>query len=421
MTTIFFILCNLFQVLLIYAFVEKMLTRKYSKSLTFIVWIIGFIVDETLVYFANNNSFNTVLYNILVFLIICIFYNESIKNKVIALVYMNVFSMLSECIVYFSITAFFEMTDETYLMGSVAAKIIECLIIRVVLIIKKDKYIVNFNFRLWVSVLAIPLISYAFFFIQMNIDGVFFSASAEVFFYSIFLVINYIAFSLFDDVAQVMTLKNENKLLENQKEYYIKQNEQVFKLWDSMREFRHNITNQYFLEQTLLRDGKYEELDKRYTEMMAYTKSNVYSVSTGISYIDSLLSYKLSMIKEMGVKIVSEFKLPADLQIDKNDLAVIVGNLVDNSIDALKQVKNEDKMFKILMFYESPNLVIKIYNTYEGERKLDADGNYITTKEDREMHGIGLKSIKRIVEGYKGIIKYDVTDEIFGVIIHIQL
>ena len=101
MTTVFFIICNLFQLLLIYAFVEKMLTRKYNKNITFVAWIIGFIVDETLVYFANNNSLNSFLYNIIVCMVLFFSYSDSIKNKIIVLVYMNVFTMLSECLVYF--------------------------------------------------------------------------------------------------------------------------------------------------------------------------------------------------------------------------------------------------------------------------------------------------------------------------------
>lgn len=421
MTTVFFIICNLFQVLIIFSFVDKMLTRKYSKKVTIIAWIIGFIVDESLVYFANNMNINTLLYYTVVILILYFFYNEHIKNKIIVLAFMCVFSMLSECIVYFVMIAFFEITEKTYLMGSASAKIIECIIIRVVLIIKKDKYIVNFNFRLWLSVLVIPMISYAFFIVQLNLNDGFSSTLVEVIFYTMFLIINYVAFSMFDDVSQVMLLKSENKILEKQKEYYIKQNEQVFALWESMREFRHNISNQYFSEQTLLREGRYEELDKRYTDMMSYVRSNVYSVRTGIFCIDSLLSYKLSMLKEMNVDIVSEFKLPTDLEIDMNDLTVIVGNLVDNATDALKEVKSDKKKFKILMFYEMPNLVIKVYNSYEGERKRDSDNNFITTKDNTDMHGIGLKSIKRIVEGYKGIVKFDVKEELFGVIIHMQL
>lgn len=419
--TIFYIICNLFQMLLMYAFAEKMLTRKYSKNITFFSWLVSVSVDEILVHIVKNNNFNIVLYNIIIFYLLYTLYNESIKNKIIVLVFMNISGIISECIVYFLMRTLVGATDETYLMGAASAKIVECIIIRVFLIIKKDRYIVDFNFRLWVSVLTIPFVSYVFFVVQYYFNNGFSNVTVEVLFYSLFLIINYISFSMYDDVSQVMLLRNENKLLENQKEYYLKQNEQVFELWESMREFRHNISNQYFSEQTLLREGRYEELDKRYTDMMSYVRSNVYSVRTGIFCIDSLLSYKLSMLKEMEVDIISEFKLPKDLNIDMNDLTVIVGNLVDNSTDALKEIKMVKKKFKILMFYETPNLVIKVYNTYEGERKIGADNNFLTTKDNSDMHGIGLKSIKRIVEGYKGIVKFDVKEDMFGVIVHIQL
>ena len=102
-------------------------------------------------------------------------------------------------------------------------------------------------------------------------------------------------------------------------------------------------------------------------------------------------------------------------------MTLILGNLLDNSIDALKAVSGKVKRFIIKMVYDEPNLMILVSNTFEGDRKLDEEKNYVTTKENSEMHGIGLKSIKGIVDNYKGKIIFDVKDNNFEVKIHMVL
>lgn len=421
MTTVFFIICNLFQILILYSFVDKMLTRKYNKRITVAIWTIVFAIDEIIVQLVDNMDINTIFYFGLFAVILFFLYKNSIKSKVIVMVFINAFSLISECVVYFSMISFIEMTDDVYLMGSAAAKVVECVFIRIVLLIKKEKKYMELSFRIWASMLVIPITTNVIFVLQYVLNGGFENAKTEVVFYSLFLLINYIGFSMFDDIQQVMLLKQENKLLENQKEYYLSQCEEVQKLWESMREFRHNINNHYITEQVLLKRGEYEELSKRYESMMDYVQLETMYANSGNLYIDSLINYKLSVMKGLDVKINCELRLPDTLATGNDDVVVVVGNLIDNSIDAIREVKSKDKEFNIKIVYDEPNIMMLVQNTYEGERKLDDDNNYVTTKEDNKLHGIGLKSIKRIVEGYDGKVLFEVTDKYFEVRVHMML
>lgn len=421
MTELFYAVCDIFQLLILYEFMDKMLERKYGKYKTYLVWISIFILDEVVVYLGNNNYLNTVVYYTLMIFLIFFLYGGSIKSRVLVMIFMDVFSTISEIAVYVIMYMLFTVTDDVYMLGSASAKILQCILLRVVLLIKKDSKNLEMNFRLWISVLAIPLITNVILMCQCYFNRGFHNIRYEILLYILFLIINYVSFSMFDDIQQVMLLKNENKLLEQQRGYYLRQCEQVQKLWEDMRDFRHNIKNQYISEQVMLKNKDYGELEQRYETMIDYMKSEVLYASSGNLYIDSIINYKLSLMQVREVMIECDLMIPKSLPINSDDMTLVLGNLLDNSIDALKEVTAKEKHFFIKMVYDEPNLIMLVSNTYKGERNRDSKNQYLTTKDDSNMHGIGLKSIKRIVDSYNGKMFFNDDDNIFEVKLHMVI
>jgi sensor histidine kinase YesM len=64
--------------------------------------------------------------------------------------------------------------------------------------------------------------------------------------------------------------------------------------------------------------------------------------------------------------------------------------------------------------------MLEISNTYEGERIKKGENEYISTKDNKRMHGIGLITVKNIVKKYRGSV--DICDEgnIFDVVVYIR-
>lgn len=418
MTILFYAICDIFQLLILFSFMEKMLGRKYNKYITYVVWIGMFIIDEVVVHFSDSSYLNLAIYFIILISNTFLLYDGSLKSKMLVIVFVDIFSAISETVAFLIISMLFSVTDDIFMLGSASAKILECVMLRVVMLINKDRKNMEIGFRLWASVLAIPIVTDVILMAQYYINEGFHNSVYEVLLYTLYLIINYVAFSMFDDIQQVMLLKNENKLLEQQRGYYLKQCEQVQKLWEDMREFRHNIKNQYVSEQVMLINGDYKELEQRYRTMIDYIQSEVLYASSGNLYIDSIINYKLSVMQNLNASIKCDLLIPKELPVNSDDMIVILGNLLDNSIDALKEVSNKEKQFQIKLVYDEPNLILLISNTYEGKRYSDTMNNYLTTKDNKDMHGIGLKSVKKIVDNYKGRIIYNDRDGIFEVKLH---
>ena len=99
---------------------------------------------------------------------------------------------------------------------------------------------------------------------------------------------------------------------------------------------------------------------------------------------------------------------------------------MDNAIEGASKVKDNYKKV-IVNFYQGPNeesgimeFYLKVQNTLDvGVLKVSPNGTIETTKEDKDSHGIGLKSVKKIVQSYGGTMNIDVRPERFIVELHI--
>ena len=86
----------------------------------------------------------------------------------------------------------------------------------------------------------------------------------------------------------------------------------------------------------------------------------------------------------------------------------------DEQINVMQENQTQEKWLSVVLNYEKGVLFIQIQNSYHIVRK-DADGNYLTTKQETQNHGIGLKNVRRIVNQNHGTMQITDSDRIFDV------
>lgn len=167
----------------------------------------------------------------------------------------------------------------------------------------------------------------------------------------------------------------------------------------------------------MLENHQYEKA-VNYLKEKAERDERAQNKHTGITTIDIMLNHKISAAKDYHIC----FDVNSDIYncpLKDGDLCVMLGNLLDNSIDAVKDLPEQQRWIKIIL--KSPNniFMVEITNPYEGIRKKRKD-YYLTTKiEDCQMHGIGLRSVEKIVLSYGGDIEISDKDKIFKIIVTI--
>ena len=142
-------------------------------------------------------------------------------------------------------------------------------------------------------------------------------------------------------------------------------------------------------------------LDRMEADIKAYELQN----KTGNSVLDTLLTGKSMYCAKHGITltVVADGSL-LDFM-DAMDICSIFGNALDNAIESVLNIAEKEKrLIHVSVSQVKSFVMIRIENYFEGDLNVN-QGNFLTTKEDKEAHGYGIKSINYTVNRYDGVVK----------------
>ena len=191
------------------------------------------------------------------------------------------------------------------------------------------------------------------------------------------------------------------KISEYQLDLMKKHCDEVQNIYKTMRGWRHDYHNHI---QTLLALCGDKERTKEYLLKLNDDLTTVDTViKTGNVMVDAILNSKISLMKSKGILVNAKAIVPAELAVSEIDLCTIIGNLLDNAMEAvLHQPENDDRFIRVFIGILKEQLYISVYNSTCGELKKRKN-TYVSTK-GSENHGFGLASVDCIVKKYKGFI-----------------
>lgn len=177
--------------------------------------------------------------------------------------------------------------------------------------------------------------------------------------------------------------------------------DEVDNIYRQMRGWRHDYHNH--IQAMLAMTDKPEEL-RKYLWMLNDDLTTVDTVlKTGNVMVDAILNSKLSLIKSKNIAVNAKATVPSDLQISEIDLCAIIGNLLDNAMEAcLRQDRQEERFIRVYIGVLKKQLYICVTNSVGGEVKK-VGKTYISTK-NSDAHGFGLLRIDRLAEKYDGYV-----------------
>ena len=108
------------------------------------------------------------------------------------------------------------------------------------------------------------------------------------------------------------------------------------------------------------------------------------------------------------------------MPITESEICVVLGNLLDNAIEAASMVKDEKRWIEIIIGQQNQMLFLKIRNNYLRELIIKK-GEYQTTKQNKEAHGYGIKSIRYTIQKYGGAVNIKTENNWFEMKIIIPL
>lgn len=95
------------------------------------------------------------------------------------------------------------------------------------------------------------------------------------------------------------------------------------------------------------------------------------------------------------------------------DIYAVFGNLIDNAIEATEKLEDTEKrVINVRVTTHESLMMIEVENLYEGDLHFEGDLP-VTTKENRERHGYGMRSVEYIVGTYGGTFTMQAEDSVF--------
>ncbi len=143
--------------------------------------------------------------------------------------------------------------------------------------------------------------------------------------------------------------------------------------------------------------------------------------NTGSPVLDTLLTQKAIYCIQQNIKLTSVADASHLDVMTVQDICGLFGNLLDNAIESVEQLPDQEQRQIVLeVAPENGFLHISVENYCLNPPEMQ-DGLPVTTKADKAMHGLGVKSVVKIVERYQGTYRFGMEDDWFRCSILIPL
>jgi len=268
----------------------------------------------------------------------------------------------------------------------------------------------------WVSFLAIPLSSITVLFIVIFSGGI--PMPAQVLVICIMIGISVFVFFLLDRISAAGEARLESAIRARESKCYLAQLQLMQESAEQTAAVRHDMKLHLAAIGGLAAEGKPDEIAAYVGCLLGGMEAIKPRSDTGNPVFDSVINYKLRNAERDGVEPDIHLSIPPEMNVEPSDVAAILGNLLDNALDAVTRI--DDKKIWLDIEHNNETLFIKTKNAFDGVVKYaKKDGLPVTLKSGCGGHG--LRNIQRAVEKYDGIIKIAHGDGVFSVKILLYL
>ena len=425
---IIFEFCNSFFGIYVMLLLSKALlnenrkTQKSQKRIQYLTYTISVFVSFFIdLIFMDNLYVISSKTIILMFVIAFVFFRANIYWYLIASFVFNILTGMAELISTFVITWAYNVefnlvmkTTPPRFYTILATDFIVIFLIKTLTYLRKGK-IDNIPVKIWLPLLILPIFSML---ITIQVILVSMEQMKPYSFFSITGIVGllYSNLIIFSIIEGALRYNEENKKLgilkdqlAIQKEHNEKLTENQFRVQQLSHDFKQQIQGLLHLCES----NNYDELKKSISLFAAQQQKIKPTINTGNPMLDALLTNKKEIAERNSISCVWDINIPQNITIPIIELNALLGNAIDNAIEACQRSEKEKFIF-LQMRTEESVFLCEIKNTI-GQVPVKNDDRLITLKKDKLYHGIGMKSMAECCKRINGQMNYDFDEFIFEV------
>ena len=219
------------------------------------------------------------------------------------------------------------------------------------------------------------------------------------------LGVNISSVMLFQKLVQLGEEEQKRAILENQMVQMQREIEEIQDIYADMRGLRHDMKSHLENIAAVIRriSGKDKEELDNYIEKMETTVSRLdFAYRTGNPITDIIIHQKKQEAEKQNISFEADFIYPDKQQIDVYDIGIVLNNALENAIEASSKVEGK-KNISLRSYMKGNLFFIEVENDFSGEIIFDSEtGLPVSSKADKQLHGLGMENIQRCARKYMG-------------------
>lgn len=416
MTIIYDIIINLIDYLIIFKYFncfgkKRNLRKKYCVGIFFSCVVFVSVINQ-----LQNQYINLILCILMIYLYSLSFSYGMAYHIVLPILYIG-FGIVAELIgfVILNISGSILPYPVQYYGSSFICEFIRYLIVCVFCSIKKIK-LPKLSFKIGEFLVIIPISSIVICCIAINIIQN--SKNNLVNMMCMVIIImtitsNILMFKMFFKVIDTLSDNYEKEMLlleaEAKEQYY----QELEKSSREVRKIKHDLKN--MLLAICGKAKKQNEISEEIYKIIKELDESDKKIYTSNVVINTIINHKISQAKKLEIKTDVNIKVSKAIHIDYKDAGILLGNILDNAIEACEKIKKKERWIKIDMLHNKNTLFIEVCNS-KGKELTNISKS---SKSDAHNHGIGISSIKAITKKYDGYVEFVDKGEEFEVVVNL--
>ena len=226
----------------------------------------------------------------------------------------------------------------------------------------------------------------------------------------VIIITNYIIFLMIEKYTTVEEKQYEEEMIQREILYRNEYYQDMERYQEQIQDIRHDMKNRLTGLLAAAEQGSAELIKDRLQEVLGDIRLAEEIIYSANPVVNAILKVKSIKAKEKEIPMQVTTLLPQRVSVDIGDMGVLYGNLLDNAIDATKNIPDSYIELNVTP-HSDKKIIITMVNSCRKNPFSKNNKRLTTTKKNKLRHGYGMKSIQRVVDKYEGDSRFYFDEE----------
>lgn len=420
---IFEIISALFDACILFLYFGKMLGKR-KETFPVYLYLSLFLITEVLLTMISNfyntehdnlRFYFTIAVSAVTTFLLTLLHDSTLRHRLFVTFSFQVYATISGLLVYLFVSILpaeissHILEDDTY--GTACSKIVLFILLNITMLLwRREKTPYSLQYSLLVLIMPILSLVLLTTFSAQNAAGITQTVLHLVGMAGL-LFANVANYFLLNNILKVSKLQQKRQL-----EFHAEKYQQISTVYRNSHKLIHDMKKHFFFINHCVENEEYSAITPYINNAIQDIEKSHNRVNTGNLVIDAFVSNHMTIAEQENIEFFSDIQiLKHNIEIRDYDLSVVLGNLLDNALNACRKIQiPAPRQISVEIFTTNMECVIHIANSVpaqpQRDRKHDSDELY---------HGYGTKNVAAIVEQYLGTYTHYIEQDKYHCILSI--